>query len=285
MTKQHLFNTTVVPTWCPGCGNFGTWLAVKNALNELEIPPQKVLTIFDIGCGGNGNNFWGTNTFHGLHGRPLPLAVGAKIANSDLVVLVSTGDGGGYGEGGNHFIHTVRSNIQVVCLAHNNQLYGLTTGQFSPMSDQGFVSKTSPEGVTDVPFNPLATAISNGGTFAARGFSGDLPHLTNLIKQAIQHPGFALVDILQPCVTFNKINTFAWYKERIYKLEDKNHKTNDKKAAWEKAMEQDDKIPIGIFYKEIRSTYHDLVPALINRALAKQELTAVEIEQFLEEFK
>lgn len=285
MPLNNTFATNIKPTWCPGCGNFATWAAVKNALNEMEIAPNNVLTVFDIGCGGNGNNFWATNIFHGLHGRPLPVAVGAKIANKDLTVLVSTGDGGGYGEGGNHFIHTIRSNIQLVCLAHNNQLYGLTTGQYSPSSDQGFVSKTSPTGVSEVPFNPLATAISNGGTFVARAFSNDIVHLTELIKQAIQHPGFALIDILQPCVTFNKINTAAWYKERVYKLEEVNHPVDNKEEAWKKAMEWGDKIPIGLFYKEIRPTYHQGNKVLNKEEALLNQKIKVNFEELLAEFR
>jgi len=285
MPSSKLVDISPITTWCPGCGNFGTWQAVKQALNELGIAPHQIITVFDIGCAGNGCNFWGTNTFHGLHGRPLPIGVGIKIANKELTVLVSTGDGGGYGEGGNHLIHTMRTNIELTCLVHNNQVYGLTTGQYSPSSDTGYVSKTSLNGTIEAAFNPLAIAIGNGATFVARGFAGDIPHLASLISQGVQHKGFAIIDILQPCVTFNKINTFAWYKERVYKLEDEGYQPDSREKAFSKALEWGEKIPIGLFYKEDRPTYHDQVRALAGEPLAMQKPETPKMEKFYKEFK
>jgi 2-oxoglutarate/2-oxoacid ferredoxin oxidoreductase subunit beta len=214
----------------------------------------------------------------------VPPAIGAKIANSELNVIVIGGDGDGYGEGGNHFIHAARRNHDITYLVHNNQIYGLTKGQASPTSDIGFVTKATPAGAPP-PINPLTLAIAAGATFVARGFAGDINHLCSIIKEGINHRGFALIDILQPCVSFNHKNTYKWYQERIYKLGEGNaYNPNDKLQAFSKAQEWDEHIPIGIFYREDKPTYESGIPALDNEPLIRQPFEVNKVEELLAEF-
>jgi 2-oxoglutarate ferredoxin oxidoreductase subunit beta len=218
-----------------------------------------------------------------LHGRTLPAASGAKIANPELIVIAVGGDGDGYGEGGNHFINAVRRNHDITYLVHNNQVYGLTKGQASPTSDFGFVTKTTPHGA-DIPLNPIALAIATGASFVSRGFAGDIEHLSQLIMRGIQHHGFALIDVLQPCVSFNHKNTYGWYQERVYKLEENGYDPGDKMAAFEKAQEWGDKIPIGVIYKEDKPTYEEQLPALKKGPLVRGEIDPMQAEKLLEGF-
>jgi 2-oxoglutarate ferredoxin oxidoreductase subunit beta len=271
------------PAWCPGCGNFGILKALNRALIEMEIEPHQVLLVSGIGQAGKLPHYTKGNVFNSLHGRPIPPAIGAKIANPELIVIAISGDGDAYGEGGNHFLHAARRNHDITYLVHNNQVYGLTKGQASPTSDVGFITKTTPYGAAS-PVNPLALAIVNGGSFVSRGFAGDIDHLSNLIKKGIAHRGFALIDILQPCVSFNFKNTFQWYKERVYKLEEEKYDPRDKKAALEKALEWGDKIPIGVIYKEDLPVYEDQLPALRDGPLVKQKIDPRRVEKLLMEF-
>jgi 2-oxoglutarate ferredoxin oxidoreductase subunit beta len=272
------------PAWCPGCGNFGILNALNKALVELKIEPQQVLLVSGIGQAGKLPHYTRGNVFNSLHGRPVPPAIGARIANSELRVIAISGDGDAYGEGGNHFLHAARRNHDITYLVHNNQVYGLTKGQASPTSDVGFVTKTTPYGAVK-PVNPIALAIVSGASFVGRSFAGDTDHLTNLIKKGITHRGFALIDILQPCVSFNHRNTFQWYEERVYKLEDESgYDPGNKKAALEKAFEWGEKIPIGIIYEEDLPVYEDHLPALSNGALVKQKIDPRRIEKLLAEF-
>ncbi len=247
-----IYNTNYNPTWCPGCGNFGIWTALKNALAELGIEPRNLVIVYDIGCIGNMASTIKCYGFHSLHGRALPVAVGVKLANPKLTVLAIAGDGGAYGEGTNHFIHSARYNSDVLFLVANNRSFSLTTGQASPTSDLGFVTKTTPFGEVKQPINPIALSLSSGASFVARGVAFEPKDLTEIIKQAIQHKGFSHIDILQQCVTLNKVNTIDWYKKRIYKL--RNNKTNNLKLAFDKALETE-KIPVGVFYKKDKKTY------------------------------
>lgn len=256
-------NTLHIPTWCPGCGNFGILAAMKSSISELELDPRLVVLAGDVGCSGK-TPFWiNTNGFTGLHGRVIALAQGIKIGNPKLTVLASGGDGGIYGEGINHLISASRRNIDITVIVHNNFVYGLTTGQYSPTSRRGFITKASPEGSFESPVNPLQLAIVSGASFVARGFAGDIQSLSLIIKAAVKHPGFALVDILQPCVTFNKEQTFEYYKERVYKLEESSYlpktigEAVEKAGEWLPGKETGDliKIPTGVFYKEIRETF------------------------------
>jgi len=251
------YSTTYRPTWCPGCGNYGIWAAVRRAFVALKLPPHKILSVYDIGCSGNGSNWLKTYAFHSLHGRSLPAAVGAKIANRELTVMCFGGDGGGLGEGGNHFMHTCRTNIDITYIIHDNQLYSLTTGQASPTSNAGMKTKSTPEGGLLEPLHPLQIAISSGATFAARGYADDIQGLSDTIIKAIQHRGFSVVDILQPCVTFNMLNTRDWYKQHIKTL-DSTWNPHDKNAALLNAsLMPDGKIPIGVIYQEERKTFED----------------------------
>jgi 2-oxoglutarate ferredoxin oxidoreductase subunit beta len=270
------------PAWCPGCGDFGILTAMKRALVELGLEPHQVLLVSGIGQAGKLPHYLRGNIFNSLHGRPVPPAVAAKIANPELTVIAISGDGDAYGEGGNHFLHSVRRNHQITYLVHDNQVYGLTKGQTSPTSDPGFVTRTTPQGVS-LPINPIALAIAADVSFAARAFAGDIEHLTQMLKLGIKHRGFALIDVLQPCPTFNSKNTYAWYRERVYKLGDDYDPTN-KIGAFQKAQEWDDKIPIGVLYRKERPTFEDQLPALKAGPLVKQKLDPRLVESILSEF-
>ncbi len=274
------YSTGKKPTWCAACGNFGVWLSVKKALSNLNLGGDEALIFYGIGCHGNTVSFTNINGFKGLHGRPIPAAAGAKMANHKLPIIVIAGDGDTYGEGMNHFLSAARSNHDITVIAHDNQVYGLTTGQASPTTLKGAKTKTTPYGKAEEPVNPITTAIAAGATFVARGFAGEPAFTSELIKQAIEHKGFAIVDVLQPCVTFNSLNTFQWFRERVYKLE--NHNTGDKIEAMKKALETE-KLPIGIFYREEKPTYEEKTPAIKETPLVKQKME-VDNEKLLEEF-
>lgn len=276
--------TPVKPTWCPGCGDYSIWFAVKNALQKLNVPLENILMVYGIGCHGHMCNSVHTYGFEGLHGRPIPVAEGAKLANDKLKVIVIAGDGDTYGEGLNHFLMGLRGNHDVTLIVHNNMIYGLTTGQTSPTSEKGFTSKSTPEGVIEVPINPLSIGISAGGSFISRGFVGDPQQLTELIVKAVEHDGFALVDVLQNCVSFNKINTLSWFKERVYKLEDERHDSSDKMKALEKAFEFGPKIPTGIFYQDTRKSYEDYLPVLDKKPLLEHSPYTVDLTETFREF-
>lgn len=250
------FDSSDEIAWCPGCGDFSILGAVKKALAVHGREPKDVLLVSGIGQAAKLPHYVRANCFNGLHGRALPAAAGAKIANRELTVIVTTGDGDCYGEGGNHFIHNIRRNLDITVVVHDNQIYGLTKGQASPTTDEGYVTKVQTTGVLAEPVKPLTLAISLGCGFVARGFSGEPDHLASLIVQGIGHRGFSLIDVLQPCVSFNKKNTFAWYKERIYKIE-KDHNAADIDAAFKKAREWGDHIPIGMFYNIEKPCYED----------------------------
>ncbi len=270
--------------WCPGCGNFGILQAVKKALVQLNLEPHQVLMVSGIGQAAKLPHYMRCNLFNGLHGRSLPIATGAHIANAGLTVIVEGGDGDGYAEGGNHLIHAIRRNLNITYLVHNNQVYGLTKGQTSPTSGEGFITKTTPVGSFSRPFNPLAAAISQGCSFVARGFSGDIQHLTELIIRAIRHKGFSLIDILQPCVTFNRVNTYQWYRERVYKS-DSSYDPQNRSAAFQKSLEWGEKIPIGVIYLEERPLYEEHLPRITDKPLVKQDHDVKEFSKILEEFQ
>ena len=265
------FVTPIKPTWCPGCGNFGMWEALKRALAELGWEKNEFSVVWGIGCHGNGADFLDVQGMHALHGRALPPATALRLTRPDLQVIVEMGDGDGYGLGMGHFIHTVRRNADITVIAHDNQIYGLTTGQASPTTDHLMPTVSTPGGVLEEPVNPIGLALSEGATFVARGFAGDIPHLTDLYVKALSHKGFALVDVMQPCVTWNKLNTFSWFRERVYKLEDEGWDTADRVKAFELSMTsfrsltcspEECRVPIGVFYEETGvPTYEDGVVA------------------------
>lgn len=264
------FKTSFMPTWCPGCGDYGIWLSLKEALAKQGIGPDDGLVVYGVGCHGNMYDWMNIYGFAGLHGRTLPVAQGVKLVNPKLPVIVVSGDGDGLGEGGNHFIHAAKRNPDITVILHDNQVYGLTTGQASPTAKPGFITKSTPEGATDNPINPLLIAIAAGATFVARGFAGDTPGLTGLLGDAITHKGFSVVDVLQPCVTFDKIHTYQWYRQRLYQLQEA---PADKMKAIEKAMEWGDKIPIGVFYKEDKPTSEDHIKTSAELASLESVLT------------
>lgn len=279
------FKTGYLPTWCPGCGDFGIWMALKNALVELGIGPDDALFVYGIGCHGNMSAWMRTYGVEGLHGRSLPIAQGAKLANHTIPVIAIAGDGDCLGEGGNHFIHAAKRNPDITVLIHDNQVYGLTTGQASPTAKDHLKTKSTPEGVVDTPVNPLALALVSGATFVARGFAGDMPGLTKLIAEAIKHKGFSVLDILQPCVTFNHIHTYQWYRTRLYQLDSVKYVPDNRLAAIEKAFEWGDKIPLGVFYREAAPTSEDREPALAAGPLANQPLGSFDLDTLLSEFR
>ncbi|UCG54753.1 MAG: 2-oxoacid:ferredoxin oxidoreductase subunit beta [Dehalococcoidia bacterium] len=274
----------IKPAWCPGCGNFGILRALNKALVELALEPHQILLVSGIGQAGKLPHYTRGNVFNSLHGRPVPTAIGAKIANPELSVIAISGDGDAYGEGGNHFIHACRRNHDITYLVHNNQVYGLTKGQASPTSDPGFITKTTPYGAS-ASVNPVALAIISGATFVGRSFAGDIGHLSKLIMKGISHKGFALIDILQPCVTFNHKNTFHWYRERVYKLENEDsYNPGDKKKALEKAQEWGARIPIGNIYMSELPTYEEQLPALHRGPLVTQEIDSRRVEGLITKF-
>jgi 2-oxoglutarate ferredoxin oxidoreductase subunit beta len=237
------------PDWCPGCGDFGVLHSIKQAIVELGLYPHEVLTISGIGCSSNLPGYLNTYGMHTLHGRALAVASGAQLANPDLKVLVTGGDGDGYGIGGNHLVHAMRRNLDVTYIVMDNQIYGLTTGQVSPTSVKGMKTKSTPTGNVDNPINPIPLAIAAGATYVARGYTGQVRHLTDLIKGGMQHRGFALIDCFSPCVTFNHDNTHEFFKQRTRKLEDTGHDPTDFLRAIEIGYEWGDEIPIGLFWK------------------------------------
>lgn len=267
--------------WCPGCGNFSILSAVKQALVASELKPHEVLLVSGIGQAAKAPHYLNANFFNGLHGRSLPVATGAKLANPRLTVIVESGDGCNYGEGGNHLLAAIRRNIDVTLLVHNNQVYGLTKGQASPTSSEGFITKAQPQGAPSAPFNPVLVAVAMRAGFVARGFSGEVDHLTELIQQGIAHRGFSLIDILQPCVSFNKVNTFAWYKERCYALSP-DHDPTDWEAAMGVAPEWGDKIPIGVIYQNDRSAFEDHFAVLTGGALVGRDVDRAMLKNIME---
>ena len=263
----------VDPDWCPGCGDFGVLAAVQKALVELQIPNYNVVTVSGIGCSSNFPGFINTYGIHTLHGRALAVATGVKLANHDLTVLVTGGDGDGFGIGGNHFIHTIRRNVDLLYIVMDNQIYGLTTGQTSPTSRVGMKTKSMPFGNIEAPVNPISLALAAGATFVARGFSGEQKHLTELIKQGIQHKGFSLIDVFSPCVTYNHDNTYQWFRPRVKKLEDDTaYDSSDWLAAIEKSLLWGDEIPIGKFFERTDlPALHMAEPVLDAGALVRSE--------------
>jgi 2-oxoglutarate ferredoxin oxidoreductase subunit beta len=250
------FKGKVDPDWCPGCGDFGILTALKQALVELSLRPHEVMVISGIGCSSNLPGYVSTYGMHTLHGRALAVATGAQLANHDLKIIITGGDGDGYGIGGNHFIHSMRRNVDLTYIVMNNQIYGLTTGQISPTSTKGMKTKSTPTGSVENPIFPVSLAIAAGATYVARGYTGQVKHLVDLIKGGIQHRGFALIDAFSPCVTFNLDNTHEFFKQRTRKLEDMGHDPTDFSAAMRRGYEWGDEIPIGLFWKR------DDLPAL-----------------------
>jgi 2-oxoglutarate ferredoxin oxidoreductase subunit beta len=276
--------TGVTNTWCPGCGNFGILTTMKQAIIELGFRRDELVAVTGIGCHGKLTNYIKTNGIHVIHGRVLPVATAIKLASHELHVIGYAGDGDAFGIGMGHFSHAARRNVDLTYVIHNNLIYGLTTGQASPTTKKGHVTKTSPRGVWELAINPISEALGAKATFVARGFAGDPKHLKELLKKAINHEGFAMVDVLQPCVAWNRINTYDFYRDRVYKLSEVGHDTEDFNSACEKAQEWGNRIPIGIFYQIKKPPYHKSFPPLEEKPLARQDLGKVTVKSLLEEF-
>lgn len=268
--------------WCPGCGDFAILTILKRTLAELEIEPKDLVIVSGIGQAAKTPHYLKTNVFNGLHGRSLPVATAIKSANPELSVIAESGDGCMYGEGGNHFVHAIRRNPDIVNIVHNNMVYGLTKGQASPTSQIGFETPVQTKGVFEKPFNPLSIAIAMDASFVARAFTGDIDETIEILKEAIQHKGYALVDIFQPCVTYNKLNTVQWFKENTYYLDD-SHDTSFKTEAFQKAIENE-KFPLGVFYAKEKSTFDDnLIPYQENKEpLYKRETDIDKLSELID---
>lgn len=272
--------------WCPGCGNFGILNTLKKALSEMDIEPTNLVLVSGIGQAAKIPHYFRTNIFNGLHGRALPAATAIKAANPALTVIAESGDGDMYGEGGNHFIHTIRRNPNITNIVHNNMVYGLTKGQASPTSQLGFKTPVQVNGVFLEPFNPIAVAIALDAGFVARAFAGDMDKTREILKKAITHKGYALVDIFQPCVSFNKINTFQWFKEHTYYLGD-SHKVTDRNEAFKKAIETE-KLPLGVFYTNTgKTTFEENIGTYKKdkRPLYERDVNIEKLRDLLEKFK
>lgn len=279
-----VYQLTEETAWCPGCGNPMIRRAVQQALNELGLPPEQVVMVAGIGQAAKMPQYIEMNSFTGLHGRSLPAAIGIKLANTELTVIAQSGDGDNYGEGGNHFISAIRRNINIAHFVHDNQVYGLTKGQASPTTAQGQITSVQSGGVKAMPFHPLAMALVTGAGFVARGFSGDHEQLVTIMKAALQFKGYALVDILQPCVVWNKINTFQWYKKRVQPLDD-NHDTSNWDFAFAAARQWGEVIPTGILYQVEKPTYDEQYGFITGSApLAARELAPQQAEPLLQRF-
>lgn len=262
----------VDPDWCPGCGDFGVLRSLQQAAGKLGVKPENLMVVSGIGCSSNLPGFIHAYGIHSLHGRSVAVATGAHLANTDMKVVCTGGDGDGYGIGIGHFIHAMRRNLDMTYVVMDNQIYGLTTGQASPTTTRGHKTKSTPKGNAEIPLNPVALAIAAGATYVARGFSGEQKQLVDLIAGGIAHKGFSLIDVYSPCVTYNKINTYPWFKERVYKLEDTDFDPGDFNTSLSKAFEWGDKIPLGVLYKVDQTTYEDVEPVLQRGPLVKQAL-------------
>jgi 2-oxoglutarate/2-oxoacid ferredoxin oxidoreductase subunit beta len=257
------------PEWCPGCGNFDLLECLKQALCDLGIPQTDLIVVAGIGQASKLGFSLKCNLFDGLHGRALPVALGVKMANKDAKVLVVSGDGCSYAEGGNHFIHNVRRNLDVTMIASDNRVYGLTKGQASPTSESDFVTKMQVEGVGSKRFNPSLMALSAGATFVARSFSGNKEELTGLLTKAIEHKGFSLLDVMSPCISFNKVNTYKWFKERVKPIPE-GHDPSDLEAAMHLAMDEKEHSLTGLFYQEDRPVFGDHLTAMKGEPIVKR---------------
>lgn len=276
--------------WCPGCGNFGILLSIKKALVKLKLDPKDVVVVSGIGCSGKEPHYIKTYGIETLHGRSLPVATGVKLANTALHVIVVGGDGDGYGIGMGHFVHAMRRNINLTYIVHNNEVYGLTKGQTSPTAPKGTKSVSTPQGSIETAVNPLVMSLAGGSTFVAKGFAGDIEHLSEIIAKGIAHRGFSHIDVAQPCVSYNPRMSYQWYQERVVKIEEQQeYNPTNKHWSYEQALrdQEEDKIPIGIFYHSDhdRSTYCDELPEDKNLPLVKQDITNIDVEHLLDAYE
>lgn len=269
---KKLFVGPVRPNWCPGCGDYGLLSTTTKTLAQMGYEPKSTVIVSGIGCSSSFPHWTSAYGIHMLHGRALPAAMGVKMSNPSLNVVVAGGDGDGYGIGAGHFVHACRKNADLVYMIMNNQIYGLTLGQSSPSSQIGHITLTTPDGVDERPVNGVSLALGAGATFVARGFTGDSKHLSKIIEAALQHKGFSFIDVLSPCVTFNRLNTFDWFRDRVYRLEDEDHDTTDIGLAFAKSQQWGNKIPTGIFYQSNQPVLNEIDPVTRNRIPVKEPL-------------
>ncbi len=262
--------------WCPGCGNFAIRRSLAGALAQLELPPHKVVLVTGIGQAAKIAHYVNANGFNGLHGRTIAAAAGIKLVRPDLTVIAESGDGDLYGEGGNHLVHNIRRNVDLTVIAHDNRVYGLTKGQASPTAPLGYRTRAQPQGSPSAPMNPLALAIALDAPFVAQAFSGEIERTADLVAQAIRHKGFSLVNVLHPCPSWNRVQTFAWYRERLVRLEERGHDPSDRAAAFAVATKGGEEIPIGVLYRTERPTFGDVHPVLKGEPLGLRPLPSLE---------
>ncbi|CAH8770082.1 2-oxoacid:ferredoxin oxidoreductase subunit beta [Paenibacillus dendritiformis] len=282
------FRNNVKPNWCPGCGDFSIQAAIQRAAANVGLEPEQLAVVSGIGCSGRISGYINAYGFHGIHGRALPIAQGLKLANRELTVIASGGDGDGFAIGMGHTVHAIRRNVNITYIVMDNQIYGLTKGQTSPRSAVGFKTKSTPEGAIESTLSPLEIALASGATFVAQSFSSDLKQLTALIEAGIQHEGFSLINVFSPCVTFNKINTYDWFKEHIINLDTvENYDPSNRVMAMTKLMETGGMITGLIYQDTSRRSYENLVPGFREEALAHQDLqiTPEQFDQLVSEFK
>ncbi|PIY69168.1 2-oxoacid ferredoxin oxidoreductase [Candidatus Roizmanbacteria bacterium CG_4_10_14_0_8_um_filter_39_9] len=273
------------PTWCPGCGNFGIGVTLRAALAQLGFSPSSVFVSFGIGCSGNMNDFLNAYASHGLHGRALPVAIGMKLANHMMKTIVVAGDGDFYGEGGNHFMHGARGNHDITVIVHDNRVYGLTTGQAAPTARKGYKSKSTPGGIIETEIDSMSLAITQGATFVAQAFAGNTIHMVEIMKAALSHKGFSLVNVLQPCVTFNKINTYQYYVKNAYKLEDVHDKANINKALLKAQEVHAEKFPLGVIYQIEKPAFHEQLTQLEESTLVSHQNSSYILDELLADFR
>ena len=280
------FQSPIMPTWCPGCGDFAIWSSIKQALVQKGLSPLDVLLCFDIGCNGNMADKINAYTFKGLHGRVIPLAIGASLANKNLPVIAVAGDGGTFDEGLQHFIHAIRSNYNLTFIVHNNCDFGLTTGQATPTTPQGQKMNSSPYGVVEKRLNPIQLALSSGATFVARGFTGDISHLTKMLLAGLDHNGFAYIDVLQHCPTYNDFQDLKWVKDRVYDVQADANYPNTVEHAYKISDYSSEKIPIGILYQDKATTsYLERLDYRKDfKTVLKNEVTKYDLAKSLKEF-
>jgi 2-oxoglutarate ferredoxin oxidoreductase subunit beta len=286
MKTKEAYHLTV-PTWCRGCGLFGVFDALKRAAAALDLDPASTVIVTGIGCHGRLNNYFYSYGFHGLHGRPVPVATGVKLANSQLQVIAVSGDGDAYSIGLGHFVHALRKNVNLTYIVVDNRIYALTQGQASPTTDFGMVTLSTPFGSKDYPIDGPSLALAAGGTFIARGFSGSVPELAGLFERGMRHPGFALIDVLSPCVTHNKVNTYDWYRNHLLDIESApGYNPRDKALAW-RALNSPDKFAVGLLYEEVKPTLDELALPVEDRPIALADLSvdAAKLEKIMEKFR
>lgn len=291
MANVNVFDVPEKPQWCPGCGDYSILGAFKTAITELGIDPHRIVVVTGIGCGSKIAHYVRAYGFEGLHGRILPLAEGIKMANPKLTVIGIGGDGDGFSEGGNHFVHAPRKNVNYTYMVQDNHIYALTTGQTSPTTPKNLPNKTSPTEQLYEEYKPLPAALINGCTFVASCFAGNMRHTADMMKKAIQHKGFAFLNIYQPCVTWNNVNTYQWYMQKCYDIQKEGHDASNFDAALAKALEPYrngfERLPIGMFYESnARKPLDELHPVLAKGIIpAEKDITNIDISALLKEME